>query len=99
MTDLSAFVLRLSCFVIFRNGEIDLRPFAAADPVSLQQFDSFWPIQTIKFIQKPFGEGSDATHPLPHRPSHHRKPADLAFAVAHFLLRHHRPDLRTPSDE
>src|SRR4029077_11918498 len=78
------------------NLEIDLRPLASANPVALEQFDSLRPIQFVESLKQSLRKGSDTQHPLPHRSSHNRKSANLAFSVCNLLVRQDRAQLRTP---
>src|SRR5437879_13624702 len=78
--------------------EIDLRAFTPANPVALEQFDSFWPIQLVESLKQSLCIGSDTQHPLPHRPSHNRKPANLALAIYNFFVGQNCAKLGTPVD-
>src|SRR5262249_50128405 len=78
------------------NFEIDLRAFASSNPIALEQFDSFRPIQRIKVIEQPLRVSGNAEHPLAHWPSDDRETADFAFSVNNFLIGQHRAQLRTP---
>src|SRR4029077_4779083 len=68
------------------NLEIDLRALASANPVALEQFDSFGPIQFVESLEQPLRKSSDTQHPLPHRSSHNRKSADFALSVYNLLV-------------
>src|SRR6266481_5583004 len=78
------------------NLEIDLRALASANPVALEQFDSFGPIQFVESLEQPVRKSSDTQHPLPHRSSHNRKSADLAFSVYNLLVGQNCAEFRTP---
>src|SRR4029077_8826925 len=77
-------------------SEIDLRALASANPVTLEQFNSLGPIQFVQSLEQSLRKSSDTQHPLPHRPSHNRKAANLAFSVYNLLVRQDRAQLRTP---
>ena len=76
--------------------EIDLCAFASADPVALEQFDSFRPIESVQFVEQSLRIRGDAQHPLPHRPPDDREAADLAFAIDNFFIGQNGAELRTP---
>src|SRR5690242_8657793 len=78
------------------NFEIDLRAFASADPVALEQFDSFGPIKSREFVEQSFRIRSDTQHPLPHRSSYDREAANLAFSIHNLLVRQDRAQIWTP---
>src|SRR5207247_3785832 len=78
------------------NREIGLRALASANPVALEQFNSLGPIQFVEPIEQSLRKSSDTQHPLPHRSSHNRKAANLAFSVYNLLVRQDRAQLRTP---
>src|SRR6478735_9509645 len=82
--------------VYILNLKIDLRPLASANPVTLEQFDSRWPIQFVESVKQSLRKGSDTQHPLPHRPSHNRKAANLAFSVYNLLVCQNCAEFRTP---
>src|SRR5215467_2334170 len=69
------------------NLEIDLRALASANPVTLEHFDSFRPIKALKFVEQSLRVRGDTQNPLPHRSSHNREAANLAFSVYNFLIR------------
>src|SRR5947207_15781441 len=69
------------------NRKIDLRALASANPVALEQFNSLGPIQFVEPIEQSLRKSSDTQHPLPHRSSHNRKAANLAFSVYNLLVR------------
>jgi len=46
------------------DGEVDLGPFTAADPVALQQLDALGPVEVLELVDEPLGVGGDAQHPL-----------------------------------
>ncbi len=46
------------------EGEVDVGALAAANPVALEEFDGFGPVELIEVAQKAFGVGGDAEHPL-----------------------------------
>src|SRR5438094_1284805 len=77
-------------------SKIDLRAFASANPIALQQFDSFRPIKALEFIEQSLRISSDAQHPLPHWSSNNRKAANLAFSIYNLLIRQDCAQLRTP---
>src|SRR5262249_35286659 len=76
--------------------EIDLRAFASANPIALEQFDSFGPIQTLEFVEQSLRVCSDAQHPLSHWSSNNRETANLAFSVHNFFVCQDCPQFRTP---
>src|ERR1700694_1912924 len=76
--------------------EIDFRAFAFSDPVSLEQFDSFRPIEAFELIDQSFRVSSDAQHPLPHWPANHRKPANLTFPIDNFFVGQDGAEFRAP---
>src|SRR5512133_809742 len=78
------------------NLEIDLRALASANPVALEQFDSFGPIQFVESLEQSLRKSSDTQHPLPHRSSHNRKAANLAFSIYNLFIRQDSSQLRTP---
>src|SRR5215472_11978961 len=78
------------------NFEIDLRAFASADPVALEQFDSFGPIKSREFVEQSLRIRSNTQHPLPHRSSYDREAANFAFSIHNLLVRQDCAQLRTP---
>src|SRR4029434_3127764 len=78
------------------NLEVDFRTFASADPVALEQFDSFGPIKSREFVEQSLRICSDTQHPLPHRSSHNREAANFAFSVNNLLVRQDCAQIRTP---
>src|SRR5262249_45794699 len=84
--------------VAFADLEIDFRAFASANPVALQQLDSFRPIKAVEFIEQSLRISGDSQHPLPHRSSNNRKAANLAFSIYYFLIRQDCAQLWTPVD-
>src|SRR5215475_11279595 len=78
------------------NLEIDLRALASANPVTLEQFDSFRPIQALKFVEQSLRVCSDAQHPLTHWSSHNREAANLTFSIYNLLICQDCAQLRTP---
>src|SRR5204862_1353521 len=78
------------------NLEIDLRALASANPVALEQFDSFRPIQFVEFIEQSLRIRSDAQHPLPHRSLNDRKPANLALAIYNLFVCQNGAEFRAP---
>src|SRR6266508_5186616 len=78
------------------NLEINLRALASTNPVALEQFDALGPIQFVESLKQSLCKSGDTQHPLPHRSSHNRKTANLAFSVYNFLVRQDRAQLRTP---
>src|SRR4029077_16900869 len=78
------------------NLEIDLRALASANPVTLEQFNSSGPIKVVESFEQSLRKSSDTQHPLPHRFSHNRKAANLAFSVYNLLVCQDRAQLRTP---
>src|SRR5436190_24398123 len=85
-------------FIAFVDFEIDLRAFAAADPIALKQFDSFGPIKFVEPIKQSLRIRRDAQHPLTHRPSNNRESANFTFSVHDFLVGQNRAQLWTPVD-
>src|SRR6476620_32086 len=84
--------------VYILNLKIDLRPLASANPVTLEQFDSRWPIEFAESVKQSLDKGSDTQHPLPHRPSHNRKAANLTFAIYNFFVGQDCAEFGTPVD-
>src|SRR5262245_35402865 len=82
--------------VVIGDLEINLRAFAAPNPISLEQLDSFGPIESLEFADQSFGIGSDAQHPLPHWLPNYRMSSDFAFAIDHFLIRQYCAELWAP---
>src|SRR5436305_9349456 len=80
------------------NLEIDLRPFASANPVALEQFDCLRPIQFVESVNQSLGKGSDPQHPLPHWSSHNRKSANFALAIYHLFVGQNCAEFGTPVD-
>src|SRR6516165_8218063 len=78
------------------NFEIDFRAYASADPVALEQFDSFGPIKSCEFVEQSLRIRSDTQHPLPHRSSYDREAANFAFSSHNFLICQDCAQLRTP---
>src|ERR1700730_8506890 len=76
--------------------EIDLCAFAATNPVSLKQFDSFRPVESFQLINQSLSVSRDSQHPLPHRPPDHWKAANLALSIDNFLVGQNRSELGTP---
>src|SRR4029078_11589738 len=68
------------------NLKVDLRTLASSDPVALEQFDSFRPIQLVESVKQPLGKGRDTQHPLSHRSPHSRKAANFALAIYNFFV-------------
>ena len=73
-----------------------LRPFAAPDPVALQQLEALRPVEAVEFVDQALGIGGDAQHPLAHRARYDRKAADLALAVDDFFVGQHGAELGAP---
>src|SRR5258705_2166528 len=80
------------------NLKIDLRALASANPVTLEQFDSRWPIEFVESLEQSLRKSSDTQHPLPHWSSHNRKAANLALAIYNFFVGQDCAQLRTPVD-
>ena len=78
------------------DEEIDFGPGAAADPVALQGFDAFGPVEGFEVFFEPVGVGGDAEHPLPQRHADDRVAAALAFAVDDFFIGEHGAQGRAP---
>src|SRR5215831_11622904 len=78
------------------NFEIDFRAYASADPVALEQFDSFGPIKSREFVEQSLRIRSDTQHPLPHRSSYDREAANFAFSIYNLLVRQDCAQLWTP---
>src|SRR5262245_38808818 len=76
--------------------KIDFRAFASTNPIALKQFDSFWPIKIVQFVEQPLGISSDRQHPLPHRPSNNREAANLAFPIYNLFVGQNGAQFRTP---
>src|SRR5256885_8147839 len=83
-------------FVVTVDLEIDFGAFAAPDPISLKQFDSFRPIHSLQFIDQSLGICRYAQHPLAHRPAHNRETAYFTFTIDNFLVSQNGPELGTP---
>src|SRR4030095_6150175 len=78
------------------NFEIDLRAFASADPVALEQFDSFWPIKSREFVEQSLRVRSNTQQPLPHWSTYDREPANFAFPIHNFLVSQDCAQILTP---
>src|SRR6478672_10720993 len=78
------------------NLKIDLRALASANPIALERLDSFRPIQFVESLEQSLRKSSDTQHPLPHRSSHNRKAANLAFSVYNLLVGQNCAEFRTP---
>ena len=76
--------------------EIDLRPYALADPVLLQLLDRLRPVHLIQPRQQPLAVLRNPQHPLAHRLANHRMSPALAQAPHHLLIGQYRPQRRTP---
>src|SRR6266404_5006799 len=72
--------------VPIRNLKVDFGAFASSDPISLEQFDSFRPVESFELVDQSLRIGRDAQHPLPHWPAHNWKSADLALAIDHLFI-------------
>ena len=81
-----------------RNSEFHLRPFAAADPVSLHLFERMAPFDRVEVVQQPLGVSGDAEHPLAHRLADDREVADFALSFDDFLVREQRAKRLAPPD-
>ena len=77
-------------------SKIDFRAFASSDPIFLEQFDPFWPIEPFELIQQALGICHDSQHPLPHWPADDRKSANLALAIDHFFIGEHSAQFGAP---
>src|SRR5205823_3935497 len=82
--------------VAFVDLEIDLRAFAFPDPVSLEQLDSFGPIESVQLFEQALCISGNPQHPLTHRPPDDRKSANLAFPIDDFLISQNSAKLRAP---
>src|SRR5882724_6981094 len=80
------------------NLEIDLRALASANPIALEQSDSFGPIELFEFIKQSLRICSDTQHPLPHGSPDNRKPADLALSIHNLLVGQNCAEFGTPVD-
>ena len=78
--------------------EIDERTLRAADPIFLQKFNRFRPVERVESIEQALGEGGYAQHPLAHGTALDGKSADFALAIDHFLVGQHGAEFRTPVD-
>src|SRR5690606_2624450 len=78
--------------------EIDLRAFAAPDPVALHLLRAVRPVELVEAFEERVRIGRDLQHPLAERPAHAREAADLGLAVDHLLVRERRAELRAPPD-
>src|SRR2546421_1398034 len=82
----------------FRNWKVDFRAFTAANPIALEQFDSFRPVESFEFSDQTLRISRDAQHPLPHRAAHNWMTADLTFAIDDFFIGQNGAELGTPVD-
>src|SRR5262245_12056614 len=80
------------------NLEVDFRAYASANPIALEQFDSFGPIKAVEFIEQSLRISGNAQHPLSHWSSNNRKTANLAFSIYNLLVCQDRAQLRKPVD-
>src|ERR1700730_5119899 len=78
--------------------EIDFRAFAFSDPISLEQFDSFRPIESFELVDQALGVSGNAQHPLPHWPANDRKSAHFAFSIDNFFVGQDCAEFRAPID-
>src|ERR1700722_11271233 len=82
--------------VASNQPETDFCAFAPSDPIPLHFLKRRSPVDGFEVRQKTFGGGCDAEHPLAHGLADHRKAADLALAVDHFLIGENGAELLTP---
>src|SRR6266480_4588745 len=82
--------------VAFVDLEIDLCAFAFPDPVSLEQLDSFGPVESVQLFEQALCISRNSQHPLTHRPPHDRKSANLAFPIDDFFISQNSAELRAP---
>ena len=68
------------------QGEVHLRPLAAADPVALLGLHLVDEVHLVQPVQQLLGVVGDAQHPLALHPAHHFAAAALAYAPYHFLV-------------
>ncbi|OPZ99856.1 MAG: hypothetical protein BWY71_00894 [Planctomycetes bacterium ADurb.Bin412] len=84
--------------VVADDLEIDLRADTFADPVLLQLFDAFGPVQSFQIGQEPLGVFGDPQDPLPHGFADDGVAAALAETADDFLIGQHRSQGRAPVD-
>src|SRR5947209_7981137 len=60
---------------------IDLSALAASNPVLLEQFDAFGPVESRELVNQSFRICGDTQHPLPHGPANDRKSPDFTLAI------------------
>src|SRR5215813_8341108 len=72
--------------VAFVDAELNLCTFASADPVSLEQLNSFRPVKFVQFVQQSLRIRRNSQHPLTHWASYDRESADLAFSIDNFFI-------------
>ncbi len=68
------------------DREVDFGSDAAADPVSLEGFDGFGPVEGFEFGEEAFGVGGDAEHPLPEWATLDGEVATFAAAVGGYFF-------------
>ncbi len=73
------------------DEEVDLGPFAAADPIALEQLDRLGPGKFFQFVAEAVGVGRDAEHPLAQRNAHDGMAAAIALTINDFFVGEHRP--------
>ena len=84
---------------MLRNGEVDRRAGAAADPVALHDLDRFGPVEQVEIGQQPLGVRGDAELPLLEWPLEDGKVAAVASALRRDLfIGQHGSETRTPVD-
>ena len=76
------------------DGEIDLRPLAASDPVFLEQLDALGPVEAVELVDEALGVGGDAQHPLFERAT--LDGVALRAPLLDFLVREHGAEIGTP---
>ncbi len=83
---------------VAKQGKIDLRAFALADPVALHLLDRFGPIDQFQIVEQAVGIGGDAQQPLPQRHADDGMAATFGFAVDDFFVGQHGAQRFAPVD-
>ena len=78
------------------QGETHLGTLAATDPVSLEKFDGFGPVEGVQIRDQAFRVGRDAKHPLTHWAAFHGEPPHLALSIHNLLVGEHGAQTRAP---
>ena len=83
---------------IATNKKIDFCSRTATNPVTLQRFDAFRPVELVQTLFKAFRIGGNTQHPLSQWHPCNRMSANFTHTVGHFLVRKYRSQCRAPID-